>query len=188
MRILIIEDDTSLVSGLKKALVPAGLAVDHETSGRGALGVAPSEAYSLIVLDLGLPDNGREVPILILTALKDSDAEAEPNEWHDYLRGKGQVALFVAATEAMLTTAPPLPAGPPGCIARKACFYPRPLRRAALGTSILRGLGGLSGLAFVPDVPLAPRGARCHQRSARTIRAGTFGPWVKQLSRDSGPL
>jgi len=81
LRILIIEDDTSLVSGLKKALVPAGIAVDHETSGLGALGVAPSEAYSLIVLDLGLPDlpgqdvlrrlrdNGCEVPILILTAL-----------------------------------------------------------------------------------------------------------------------
>ena len=81
MRILIIEDDTSLVSGLKKALVPAGIAVDHETSGLGALGVAPSEPYSLIVLDLGLPDlpgqdvlrrlrdNGCEVPILILTAL-----------------------------------------------------------------------------------------------------------------------
>ena len=81
MRILIIEDDTSLVSGLKKALVPAGIAVDHETSGLGALEVAPSEAYSLIVLDLGLPDlpgqdvlrrlrdNGCEVPILILTAL-----------------------------------------------------------------------------------------------------------------------
>jgi DNA-binding response OmpR family regulator len=81
LRILIIEDDTSLVSGLKKALVPAGIAVDHETSGLGALEVAPSEAYSLIVLDLGLPDlpgqdvlrrlrdNGCEVPILILTAL-----------------------------------------------------------------------------------------------------------------------
>ena len=81
MRILIIEDDTSLVSGLKKALAPAGIAVDHETSGLGALEVAPSEAYSLIVLDLGLPDlpgqdvlrrlrdNGCEVPILILTAL-----------------------------------------------------------------------------------------------------------------------
>ena len=81
MRILIIEDDTSLVSGLKKALVPAGIAVDHETSGLGALEVASSEPYSLIVLDLGLPDlpgqdvlrrlrdNGCEVPILILTAL-----------------------------------------------------------------------------------------------------------------------
>jgi len=81
LRILIIEDDTSLVSGLKKALVPAGIAVDHETSGLGALEVASSEPYSLIVLDLGLPDlpgqdvlrrlrdNGCEVPILILTAL-----------------------------------------------------------------------------------------------------------------------
>ncbi|MBS0531247.1 MAG: response regulator [Proteobacteria bacterium] len=81
MRILIVEDDTSLVAGLKKALAPAGIAVDHEVTGQGAMDVAPSEAYSLIVLDLGLPDipgqdvlrrlrdNGCEIPILILTAL-----------------------------------------------------------------------------------------------------------------------
>lgn len=81
MRILIVEDDTSLVRGLKKALAPSGVAVDHEMSGSGAIEIAPSEAYSLIVLDLGLPDmpgwevlrrlrgNGCEVPILILTAL-----------------------------------------------------------------------------------------------------------------------
>jgi len=81
LRILIVEDDTSLVKGLKKALAPAGIAVDHEISGSGAIEIVPSEAYSLIVLDLGLPDlpgqevlrklrnNGCEVPILILTAL-----------------------------------------------------------------------------------------------------------------------
>ncbi len=81
MRILIVEDDTSLVRGLKKALAASGIAVDHEASGSGAIEVARSETYSLIVLDLGLPDmpgqdvlrqlrrNGCEVPILILTAL-----------------------------------------------------------------------------------------------------------------------
>ena len=81
MRVLIIEDDTSLVAGLKKALAPAGIAVDHEENGQGGLEIAPSEAYSLIVLDLALPDlpgqevlrrlrdGGCEVPILILTAL-----------------------------------------------------------------------------------------------------------------------
>jgi two-component system, OmpR family, response regulator TctD len=81
LRILIIEDDTSLVGGLKKALAPAGFAIDHEISGSAAVEIAPSEAYSLIVLDLGLPDipgqevlrrlrgKGCEVPILILTAL-----------------------------------------------------------------------------------------------------------------------
>jgi two-component system response regulator TctD len=80
LRILIVEDDTSLVDGLKKALAPSGVAVDHEINGADALQTAPSEAYSLIVLDLGLPDmaghevlsrlrgNGCEVPILILTA------------------------------------------------------------------------------------------------------------------------
>ena len=81
LRILIIEDDTSLVRGLKKALATAGFAVDHEINGAEAIEIAPSEAYSLIVLDLGLPglpgqevlrrlrNNGCEVPILILTAL-----------------------------------------------------------------------------------------------------------------------
>jgi DNA-binding response OmpR family regulator len=81
VRILIVEDDTSLVEGLKKALAPSGFAIDHESSGSDAVDIVPSEAYSLIVLDLGLPDipgqevlrrlrgNGCEVPILILTAL-----------------------------------------------------------------------------------------------------------------------
>lgn len=71
----------SLVKGLRKALTHIGVAVDHEASGSGAIEIAPSEAYSLIILDLGLPDlpgqevlrrlrnNGCEVPILILTAL-----------------------------------------------------------------------------------------------------------------------
>ena len=83
MRILVVEDDTSLVEGLRKALAPSGIAVDHEASGSDAIEIVPSEAYSLIVLDLGLPDlpgqevlrrlrsNGCEVPILILTALGD---------------------------------------------------------------------------------------------------------------------
>jgi len=81
LRILIVEDDTSLVKGLRKALLPSGFAVDHEINGSGAVEIALSEAYSLIVLDLGLPDipgqevlrrlRGKrcEVPILILTAL-----------------------------------------------------------------------------------------------------------------------
>jgi two-component system response regulator TctD len=81
LRILIIEDDTSLVAGLKKALAAVGIAVDHEERGLSGLEIAPSEAYSLIVLDLALPDlpgqevlrrlrdGGCTVPILILTAL-----------------------------------------------------------------------------------------------------------------------
>lgn len=71
----------SLVKGLKKALALAGIAVDHEVSGLEAIKIVPTEVYSLIVLDLGLPDlpgqevlrrlrnSGCEVPILILTAL-----------------------------------------------------------------------------------------------------------------------
>jgi two-component system response regulator TctD len=61
--------------------MPSGIAVDHEIKGSDAIEIAPSEAYSLIVLDLGLPDmpgqevlrrlraKGCDIPILILTAL-----------------------------------------------------------------------------------------------------------------------
>jgi DNA-binding response OmpR family regulator len=81
LRILMIEDDNSLVQGLRKALAPSGIAVDHEASGLDALGIIASEAYGLIVLDLGLPDlpgqevlrklraRGCGVPVLVLTAL-----------------------------------------------------------------------------------------------------------------------
>jgi hypothetical protein len=34
LRILIVEDDTSLIEGLKKALAPAGIAVDHRGADR----------------------------------------------------------------------------------------------------------------------------------------------------------
>jgi len=81
LRILIIEDDASLAAGLKKALAHAGIAVDHQERGLDGLAIAQSEVYSLIVLDLALPDlagqdvlrrlraEGCKVPILILTAL-----------------------------------------------------------------------------------------------------------------------
>ena len=44
---------------------------------------------------------------------------------------------IVAATDATLTIAPPVPADPPGRIARKACFMPR-LTPTTLTSSILR--------------------------------------------------
>src|ERR1039457_4380114 len=48
---------------------------------------------------------------------------------------------IVAATEEMLTTAPPWPAGPPGRMARKACLMPSEVPRM-LTSSILRTSSG----------------------------------------------
>jgi DNA-binding response OmpR family regulator len=79
-RILLVEDDEALARGVVALLRDGGFAVDHVASGEAARQVAPSEPYSLLILDIGLPDiSGFEVlrdlrrarnrvPVLILTA------------------------------------------------------------------------------------------------------------------------
>ena len=78
-RILIVEDDEAIASGLRRVLDSQGYDVRHVTHGRRALHEA-AEPTALVVLDLGLPDgDGLEVcrrlradrpelAILILTA------------------------------------------------------------------------------------------------------------------------
>ncbi len=79
MRILLVEDDPLLGDGIKTALEREGYTVDWFANGREAISAARSEAFTVVVLDLGLPDvDGMQVlnhlrqqsslPILILTA------------------------------------------------------------------------------------------------------------------------
>jgi len=80
VRILMIEDDSSLVSGLRKALAAGGFAIDWEEDGAHAFDVAVPEDYGVIVIDLKLPGQGGDdvlrqlrrrgsnVPVLILTS------------------------------------------------------------------------------------------------------------------------
>lgn len=80
MRILIVEDDAPLARSIVALLRGAGHAVDHVSTGEDALLIAGDEPYSVIVLDVGLPDmdgftvldrlrrRGDRVPILMLTA------------------------------------------------------------------------------------------------------------------------
>jgi two-component system, OmpR family, response regulator len=80
MRVLLVEDDEALVTGLRPALERAGYAVDVACDGVAAqLAAAPTE-YDVIILDLGLPRrNGidvlrdwrtaqRTMPVVVLTA------------------------------------------------------------------------------------------------------------------------
>lgn len=79
-RILLVEDDEALARGAVALLRDAGFAVDHVITGAAACEVAPLEPYSLVILDLGLPDMSgfdvlnalrraaNRVPVLILTA------------------------------------------------------------------------------------------------------------------------
>ncbi|MEN5018241.1 two-component system response regulator PmrA [Erwinia sp. Eh17-17] len=80
MKILIVEDDTLLQQGLTLALTGEGYAVDCAASAAQAVAHVLSGQYSLIVLDLGLPDRDGadllrqwrkeqiDLPVLILTA------------------------------------------------------------------------------------------------------------------------
>lgn len=80
MKVLVVEDDTTLASGLTRALEHEGFAVDCVGTGSAALQRAPGFAPDLVVLDLGLPDmdgidvlkqlrkKNKNLPILILTA------------------------------------------------------------------------------------------------------------------------
>ncbi len=80
MRILIVEDDSTLASGLARMLEGEGYAVDVVSRGEDALAAAQQERFDLLILDIGLPGidgfetlrrlraAGARVPVLILTA------------------------------------------------------------------------------------------------------------------------
>ena len=55
MRVLLIEDDTTIGPQLQTALQRAGYATDLATDGVAAEAQAELEPYDLIILDLGLP-------------------------------------------------------------------------------------------------------------------------------------
>lgn len=80
MKLLIVEDDALLQSGLMQALTGQGYAVDCASTAAQSTALLRHGQYSLIVLDLGLPDrdgasllrqwrrDGINIPVLILTA------------------------------------------------------------------------------------------------------------------------
>jgi two-component system response regulator QseB len=80
MRILLVEDDESLASGLKLALGRACYTVEHVGDGVAAVAALEHNAFDLAILDLGLPRldgidvlarvrrAGNAVPVLVLSA------------------------------------------------------------------------------------------------------------------------
>ncbi|KID02123.1 XRE family transcriptional regulator [Hafnia alvei] len=80
MKILIVEDDELIQQGLAKALANESYACDCAATAAQAKSLVQVGQYSLIILDLGLPDHdgasllrqwrrsGVDVPVLILTA------------------------------------------------------------------------------------------------------------------------
>lgn len=80
MRLLLVEDDTLLASGLVSALSRAGYRADHVSDGQSAITALLEGGFDLVILDLGLPktdgisviehvrSKGLDLPILILSA------------------------------------------------------------------------------------------------------------------------
>ncbi len=80
MRILIVEDDPLLADGLTRSLTRADYAIDLVADGGAADAVLATQAFDLVILDLGLPKldgfevlkrlrrRGGTTPVLVLTA------------------------------------------------------------------------------------------------------------------------
>jgi two-component system OmpR family response regulator len=84
MRLLIVEDDAPLASGLQRILEAEGHAVDVTARGEEAVVAASNEKFDLVILDIGLPqmdgfevlrrlrtsvsDKSGPTPVLVLTA------------------------------------------------------------------------------------------------------------------------
>ncbi|MDQ1259454.1 MAG: two-component system, OmpR family, response regulator [Pseudomonadota bacterium] len=131
MRLLLVEDDVMVASGIKLGLTGAGYAVDWVGSAERALEVSRTESFDLAVIDIGLPGmdglaltqalrrEGRTMPVLILTArdaLQDrvqgldvggDDYMVKPFELPELLaRLRALLRRSQAATSATLTFGP----------------------------------------------------------------------------------
>ncbi|UYF99925.1 MULTISPECIES: response regulator transcription factor [unclassified Halomonas] len=116
MRILLVEDDPSLASGIRLALKPEHYTVDHLGDGAAALNVLKNEIFDAVILDLGLPrldgmavlEGARrlnvQVPVLILTARDGVDSRIAGLDAgaDDYLTKPFEVEELKARLRALL--------------------------------------------------------------------------------------
>jgi two-component system alkaline phosphatase synthesis response regulator PhoP len=115
-KILIVEDETGLVTTLRDRLKKQGYAVSTAKDGNAGLNLAIAEHFDLIVLDLMMPgQNGLEVcqklrelgsstPILMLTARRQTRDKVLGFKTgaDDYLTKPFQMAELLARVEALL--------------------------------------------------------------------------------------
>ncbi|MEA2517494.1 MAG: hypothetical protein QOG16_1332 [Actinomycetota bacterium] len=121
MRVLVVEDEKGLASGLKRGLEAEGFAVDVAFDGSEGLWMARENDYDALVLDIMLPglngfkicsslrEDGDWTPILMLTA-KDGEldeAEALDSGADDYLTKPFSYVVLLARLRALMRRGAP---------------------------------------------------------------------------------
>ena len=121
MRLLIVEDETTLAAYLKRGLQAEGFAVDVAADGEHGLWMASEIRYAVVILDIMLPKlngyrvcaelraAGNWVPILMLTA-KDGEydeAEALDTGADDYLTKPFSFVVLLARIRALVRRGAP---------------------------------------------------------------------------------
>ena len=121
-RILVVDDEASIVDSVTTVLRYEGYEVDVAHSGRDALQKAQSNPFDLIVLDVMLPDldglevtrriraDGLDVPILFLTAKSEVDDRVAGLTvgGDDYVAKPFSLVEIVARTKAILRRRQPV--------------------------------------------------------------------------------
>lgn len=115
-RILVVDDEPSIVDSVATVLRYEGFEVDVASSGRSALQKAQDQPFDLIVLDVMLPDldglevtrriraDGLDVPVLFLTAKSDVEDRVAGLTvgGDDYVAKPFSLMEIVARTKAIL--------------------------------------------------------------------------------------
>lgn len=115
MKVLVIEDDATIADYVAKGLREAGMVVDVCKDGRQGLYAVADQSHDVVVLDRMLPlvdgmtilqtmrAAGNEVPVLMLTALREIDDRVEglKRGADDYLGKPFSLMELVARVEAL---------------------------------------------------------------------------------------
>ena len=165
MRLLIVEDDAPLASGLRRILEAEGHAVDVTPRGEQAVLAAQQERFDLVILDIGLPQiDGFEVlrrlraqsgsgplPVLVLTARDAIDDRVRGLDLgaDDYMVKPFAMPELTARVRALLRRSqahggPRIVHGPLtlDTVARRAFLRNEPLELAAREWAVLEVLLG----------------------------------------------
>ena len=116
MRILVVEDERTVASALRRGLQAEGYDIDLADNGEDGLWMAKEGSYDLIILDIMLPkkngyqvcrelrDSGSWVPVLMLTAKDGEYDEAEGLDTgaDDYLTKPFSFVVLTARIRALL--------------------------------------------------------------------------------------